>query len=167
MLKASATRSFDVFIRHAGFHDEWANAFYENLIRSEFRICNARDHQLPGKLFPEKIRNAIRDSQAALVLIGGRAQEREWVRKAMDLILGRQSEDEGFVILPILVEEEHPDFPIPPSLKLRDWIDFRPPIDYRGYRVAFQQVVSALKRSPHGPGAPWKGPLDMPEACRP
>ncbi len=129
-----------VFISYASEDKELAKKLSRLLENVGLGVWLEESHIMPGDNWAEKISQALKESQAMVVLVSPAAVKSEWVRREIEFALG--AKEYSGRLLPVFVgpRERIPQDRLPWILRRLEGIELTDQAEEKG----LQQIVQAL-----------------------
>ena len=129
-----------VFISYASEDKELAKKLSRSLESVGLGVWLDESHIMPGDNWAEKISQALKESQAMVVLVSPAAVNSEWVRREIEFALG--AKEYSGRLLPVFVgpRERIPQDRLPWILRRLEGIELTDQAEEKG----LQQIVQAL-----------------------
>jgi WD40 repeat protein len=131
-----------VFFSYAGSDAPATEPLVRALRAAGLEVFRDRDTLVPGQFWPERLERALSMADAVIVCLGPTGLG-PWQKRETALALDRQSRDDGFPVIPLLL----PGADDPPLgfLRLSTWVDLR---DEPDDRQALAALLRAVRREP-------------------
>ena len=132
-----------VYISHAHTDDSFVSKVEAGLEKVGLEVWNANREVLPGDNWVDKIAQALKESEAMVVLVTPDALRSNWVRWEIEYALGERGYRKR--LIPVLVRKPEGDIP---------WILRRlPMIDMEEFteEVGINQISQALLKAAQSP----------------
>ncbi len=143
---------YDVFLSHSGAQKPWVEVLARNLRQAGLRVFFDIWELVPGNDWVEDLHRALTDSRTAVLVMSPESYHSGWVGREYRTLLAR-----NIRIVPVVFGTLDAAFPFLESIQ---WVDFRPPVDYR---QAFARLLAGLRGE-----APGSDPTpDLPEDSAP
>lgn len=114
-----------VFISYSHVDRDFVNNLGIQLSRHKTRVWIDKWELNVGDSITDRIQDAIKGSEAILIVLSKASIESDWCRKELSYGIIRELEEKRVIVLPVLIE----DCDIPPFLKDKLYADFRTNFD--------------------------------------
>jgi tetratricopeptide (TPR) repeat protein len=112
---------YHVFVSYRSTDREWAMSLVARLEDAGFHVFIDQRELVAGEELAEQLQSALQRSRAAVVLVSRGWLESGWCQAEANVLLKRASEDKGFKLIPLRLD----DSAMPPLFDARLWLDFR------------------------------------------
>ncbi len=133
-----------IFISYSRKDAEIARLLDSSLITSGVETFLDERDILVGESFPDRIFEGIGSAHHLLYIISSSSIESKWVREELSIAKVKEKEEEGFKILPVLIE----DVLLPTSVRHIQYADFRQWRDRDSYRLSFLTLLRSIGVQP-------------------
>jgi hypothetical protein len=141
------TQIFDVFLSHSHL-DASVVEYLAERIKDDVRlqVCLDKWIPAPGGHWQQEIARGLQQAKACAVLVGGHTP-RGWFREEIERALNRQTKDQRFRVIPVILPGGDKTLIDDFLEELRTWVDFSEGLDNAD---AFHLLVSGIKGMPPG-----------------
>ncbi|SEH06114.1 TIR domain-containing protein [Candidatus Venteria ishoeyi] len=154
--------AYDIFISYRTTQRDWAETLAVNLSVQGYKIFLDAWEIYGGQDFTESIEHALNHSRCAVMIATPEAADSGWVQREYELMVALEQQQNGFYFIPLVWGE----FPDSPFLEKRHAVDFGDSNEQQ-YRVAFQQLLAALRQQAPGATPYFDGHLKLPPVIAP
>jgi hypothetical protein len=150
-------KTYDVFISHKSDCKPWVRVLAQNLKNQNYKIFLDEWELVPGKSIVNGLYQGLNQSQKGILVATPEAFESGWVREEYQQMMIQKQQDKDFVIIPLVLGKEIPDFPFMKDIL---WVDFRDPDKYR---ESFYRLLCAIEGKSPGPDGKFEDDLTFPQ----
>lgn len=150
--------NYDIFISYRSLQRDWAEILANNLSAQGYKVFFDIWEIQAGQDFTQVIHRALRSSRLAVLIATPEAADSSWVQREYSLMLQLERELADFRFIPV-VWGIFPDFPFLSNVHA---VDFKTGTE-QDYRVAFQQLLAALKQQSPGAKPYFSAQLELPK----
>jgi len=131
------SREFDVFLSHSAKDREFVTQLAADLVKSGLRVWLDQWNIKVGESFAKAISEAMRASRFLVIVMSPDYFLSAWTNQEWQSGLAEEVHADGVRVIPILYR----DCPIPPMLRIKQYVDFR---DNSQYKLALNHLVRAV-----------------------
>jgi hypothetical protein len=153
-------KTYDVFISHKSDCKPWVRVLARNLKEQGYNVFLDEWELVPGKSIVDGLYQALNQSKKGILMATPEAFEAGWVKEEYHQMMIQKQEDKDFVIIPLVLGKEIPDFPFMKDIL---WVDFRDPDKYR---ESFYHLLCAIEGKSLGPDGKFEGDLTLPQQSK-
>lgn len=139
--------NYDVFLSHSHFDAKVVEALAERLDNINLNVWLDKWNCVPGEKWQQAVAKGLDRARSCAVCIGEQTY-RGWFREEIERALNRQTMDESFRVMPVLLPNANASN-VDDFLELRTWVDFREGLQNQR---EFHVLVSGILGKPPGRG---------------
>jgi hypothetical protein len=154
-------KTYDIFISHKSDCKPWVRVLARNLKEQGYKVFLDEWELVPGKSIAEGLYyKGLKQSRKGILVATPGAFESAWVKEEYHQMMIQKQEDKDFVIIPLVLGKEIPDFPFMKDIL---WVDFRDPDKYR---ESFYRLLCAIEGKSPGPDGKFEADLTLPQQSK-
>ena len=147
MTRTDDSIEYDVFLSYSHFDAKVVEALAERLDNINLNVWLDKWNCVPGEKWQQAVAKGLDRARSCAVCIGEQTY-RGWFREEIERALNRQTMDESFRVMPVLLPNANASN-VDDFLELRTWVDFREGLQNQR---EFHVLVSGILGKPPGRG---------------